>query len=77
MNRAEFIKLCVSIGYCTKKRAEEYAKDRTEFSEEDFVEVYRLQERMDYLEHREASVDPVRGRCTKRYKNNDSGGYYG
>lgn len=77
MNRDEFIRLCVSLGYCTKKNATEYAKDRTEFSEEDFVEVYRKQERMDYLKRREASIDTVRGHTTKRYGKNDNGGYYG
>lgn len=45
MTREEFIGSCVRIGYCSKNFAKKYAKERTTFTDDDFVEVYRLTER--------------------------------
>ena len=44
MNRKEFIERCSSAGYCSKKEARKYAGKRTEFSEQDFIAVYRKYE---------------------------------
>lgn len=41
MTKAEFIKNACKMGYCNKKEAEEYCKDREELTEEDYIEVYR------------------------------------
>lgn len=76
MSRDEFIRLCLSMGYCTKTTAEKYAGDRENFTDEDFVEVYRLQEHADFMKYREAAVDQVRGYTTKRYRKDDNGGRY-
>lgn len=46
MKRKEFIDACSKRGYCTKKQAEEYAKDREEFTETDLEEAYRYAERV-------------------------------
>lgn len=42
MTKAEFLKRCHDNKYCDKKTAEEYAKDKTEFSEDDLIAVYRI-----------------------------------
>ncbi len=41
MTRAEFIRTSVSSGYADKRTAERYAGERTEFTEADYIEVYR------------------------------------
>ena len=41
MKRDDFIKLCVRMGYCSKSEAEKYAENKEEFSDDDFVEVWR------------------------------------
>ena len=41
MDRATFLSRCVAAGYCTRKQAKEYAKNKAVLSEADFVEVFR------------------------------------
>ena len=41
MNREEFIETCVRTGYCSRKIAREYAGDRDDFNEEDFIAAHR------------------------------------
>ena len=45
MTKEQFVKACMSGGYCSKKIAEKYAENKTEFSEKDFEEVFRISER--------------------------------
>jgi len=45
MNLVEFIKACTDSGYSSKKVAEQYAEGKTEFTSEDFIEVWRINER--------------------------------
>ena len=47
MNKDEFIQTCSDCGYCSKVVARKYAKDRDEFTEEDFEEVFRVAQRME------------------------------
>ena len=42
MNRKEFTEACAACGYANKKTVEAYARERDEFTDDDFVEVYRL-----------------------------------
>ena len=42
MNKSEFLKCCHDSGYCDKPTAEEYAKDKDEFTEDDLIKVYRI-----------------------------------
>lgn len=41
MTRDEFKVACFKMGYCSPKQAEEYMGERTEFTDDDFIEVYR------------------------------------
>lgn len=42
MTKSEFLKRCHDSGYCDKKTAEEYAKNKDEFTEGDLIAVYRI-----------------------------------
>lgn len=46
MNREKFILICTKCGYCSKRFALLYAKDKSELTENDFIEVFRLYERL-------------------------------
>ena len=70
MNREEFIKLCVSMGYCTKREIKKWFDqypDRTEFSEGDIEEVYRWVERQKYLTEVSDKHSITDGYTTKSY----------
>lgn len=41
MTRDQFARTCASMGYCSRKYAEEYAKGRDELTDADYIEVYR------------------------------------
>lgn len=41
MTREEFLTTCYKVGYCSPMQAKEYAGERQEFTENDFIEVYR------------------------------------
>jgi hypothetical protein len=45
MDKESFINQCVEIGYCSKKTAEMYCKDKNNLTEDDFIEVFRIVER--------------------------------
>ena len=47
MNRKEFEKICKACGYARKEVAEEYCCEKDEFTDRDFEEVYRKQQRKD------------------------------
>ena len=44
MTKEEFIKTASKMGYCSKKVAEEYAEGKDTFTNDDFIEVYRIAE---------------------------------
>ena len=44
MTKDEFIKTACSMGYCTKKIAEEYSEGKETFTDDDYIEVYRMVE---------------------------------
>lgn len=44
MTKDEFIKNSCSLGYCNAMQAEEYCKDRTDFTDDDYVGVYQMVE---------------------------------
>lgn len=46
MDRDDFVKRCVYGGYCSKVFAQNYAKDKTELSEDDIAEAGRKNERI-------------------------------
>lgn len=46
MTREEFINLCTKCGYASKRVANVYSNDKTELNEDDFVEVFRINERL-------------------------------
>jgi hypothetical protein len=47
MTREEFVKNCCSIGYCTKVTAEAYSRDKDVLTDDDYIEVYRMAERIE------------------------------
>ena len=47
MDRKEFKKICKSCGYARKEVVEEYCCEKDEFTDRDFEEVYRKQQRKD------------------------------
>lgn len=51
MTKEEFIKTAYSLGYCDAMQAEEYCKDRTTFTDDDFIGVYRMIEAQRYKCH--------------------------
>ena len=44
MKKDEFIKNCQRMGYCSKKVAERYCEGKDDFTDDDYVGVYRLSE---------------------------------
>lgn len=44
MTRDEFLIACFKMGYCSPIQAKEYAGDRQEFTDDDFIAVYRKYE---------------------------------
>ena len=44
MTKDEFIKTACKMGYCNKKEAEQYCKDKDELTDDDYIEVYRKRE---------------------------------
>lgn len=44
MTKEEFIKNAVSLGYCSKKIAEEYCEGKVVLTIDDYIEVYRKAE---------------------------------
>ena len=77
MEKAEFIKLAVRCGYCSKKIAEEYAEGKDTLSDDDFIEVYRKEEDMRERHSNDGlhSYGRNGGKTTKSYKvyNNHEG----
>ena len=51
MTREEFIRLCQLCGYASKRNAVKYAEGRTEFTDRDFIEVHRMNERQNDIKH--------------------------
>ena len=48
MTKDEFIKNAYKMGYCTKKQAEEYCEGKEDFTEDDYIGVYRIVENQEY-----------------------------
>lgn len=48
MTKDEFINNASKMGYCPKKIAEEYSEGKDTFTEDDFIEVYRIAETHEY-----------------------------
>ena len=44
MTKEEFIKTAYSLGYCDAMQAEEYCGDRETFTDDDYIELYRMVE---------------------------------
>ena len=61
MTPTEFARLCVLMGYCSRKYALEYAGKRQELTDDDFILISRKRERQLDLDHQH---DPP---TTKRY----------
>lgn len=58
MKPKEFVRICVLCGYASKKAAEEYSKDKTNLTEDDLMEVFRLNERRNDISHGVLSIRP-------------------
>lgn len=52
----EFIAKCLLCGYSSKKTAKEYVKGKEKLTDDDFIEVFRINERKNDLTHREAFI---------------------
>lgn len=57
--KEEFIKNCVLSGYASKKRATEYAGTKTQLTEEDYVEVFRQNERANDIKNGVIKIVPI------------------
>jgi len=69
MLREEFIKTCVAAGYANKKIATWYADKKSEFSENDFIEIFRMIESAREVSCDHGKFRDVEGvRTTKRFK---------
>lgn len=51
MTKEEFIKTCVLCGYASRKNAKKYAQSKENLTEDDFAEVYRINERQNDLKN--------------------------
>lgn len=51
MDKKHFVKICVLCGYASKKNAIAYAKSKDELTEDDYAEVFRINERENDLKH--------------------------
>lgn len=74
MNKDEFIKICRESGYARKAVAEEYCKGKDAFTEDDFLEVWRINQRK--LDVKNGALDDrmrhlLDNKTTKRYKRKD------
>ena len=69
MTKEEFVKNCCSLGYCTKITAEAYCRDKEELTDDDYIEVYRLGEKIERKLARDGTHSYGRNgaRTTKRY----------
>ena len=47
ISKEDFIKYSVSIGYCARKTAEKYAEGKEKFTDDDYIEVYRLAQKIE------------------------------
>ena len=56
--KEKFIKNCVLNGYASKKRAAEYAESKTQLTEEDYVEVFRQNERANDVNNGALNIRP-------------------
>lgn len=70
MTKSEFIKSCQLSGYATKKQAEQYAAGKTDFTDDDLMEVFRIAQNLS--EREQSAKEKFRlmngHRTTKRYK---------
>ena len=71
MTRAEFIRTAVSSGYADKRTAERYAGERTEFTEADYIEVYRAADPLGDIPGKQWRQYEG-AKCTKHLTNIDS-----
>lgn len=69
MTKKEFVKTCVESGYCSEHDALLYAGTRQEFTEEDFVEAFRYEQKLEFLERRSNNMTSLGKGCrtTKKY----------
>ncbi len=71
MTKKEFIEQCSSLGYCSKAVAKQYAGAREQFTDNDFIEVFRFAEKRHAMEHGDSPhgkrVLENGGRTTKQF----------
>lgn len=48
MTKQEFIDMAVSMGYASREDAKRFANGKSQFTEQDFEELYRYSDRMAY-----------------------------
>lgn len=68
MNREQFLNAVRASGYAQIKTAKKYAENKDTFTEDDFIEVYRIEQ--DFCEKKSANSRfriSVNGSSTKRY----------
>lgn len=58
ISKEDFIKNCVLSGYSSKKRAIEYAEGKACLTEEDYVEVFRQNERANDVNNGVLNIRP-------------------
>ena len=56
--KEDFIKNCVLSGYASKKKASEYAEGKACLTEEDYVEVFRQNERANDVKNGALNIRP-------------------
>lgn len=66
MTKDEFIKTACSLGYCSRRQAEEYCIGKETFNDDDYIEVYRMVEERRFGKHHGQMLYGG-GRTSKQY----------
>ena len=70
MTKDEFIENACKMGYCNKKQAEEYCKDKETLTDDDYIGVFRY---VDGLRYRYRGVALHGGGTTSKHYFRDGG----
>ena len=71
MTKEEFIKNCRSMGYCSKEIATKYCEGKEELTDDDYIEVYRMAEKVERHGSdgwHQYGINGVMGKTTKTYR---------
>ena len=67
MTKSEFIQACTHGGYCTKTTAMKYAEGKSEFSDSDIEEAFRMEQEEKSQSEARRRYQPIRGSYRRNY----------